>query len=49
MARQIMEVVCWVEGDEFADAYRRGGERPCNRFRTAVRVLAEAADALDGR
>jgi hypothetical protein len=47
MARQVMELVCWIEGDDFSPAYAVAGDQARQRFRVAVRTLAETADRLD--
>ncbi|RUL88576.1 ParB/RepB/Spo0J family partition protein [Tautonia sociabilis] len=47
MARQVMELVCWIEGDDFPPAYASAGDQPRQRFQVAVRTLAETADRLE--
>ncbi|QDV36564.1 ParB/RepB/Spo0J family partition protein [Tautonia plasticadhaerens] len=47
MARQVMELVCWIEGDDFSPAYAVAGDQARQRFRVAVRTLAEAVETLD--
>lgn len=48
MTRQVMEVVCWVEGDDFSAAFDAAGSQARQRFRVAVCTLADAAGRLDG-
>ena len=47
MARQVMELVCWIEGDDFSPAYAVAGDQARQRFRVAVRTLGEAVETLD--
>lgn len=47
MTRQVMEVVCWVEGDDFATAFSAAGPHARQRFHVAVQALVDASARLD--
>jgi hypothetical protein len=46
MTRQVMEVVCWVEGGDFASAFASAGPQARQRFRVAVQALVDASAQL---
>ncbi|WP_169972841.1 ParB N-terminal domain-containing protein [Tautonia rosea] len=47
MTRQVMEVVCWVEGEDFAPAFASAGSQARQRFRVAVQALVDASAQLE--
>ena len=47
MARQVMELVCWIEGEDFPEAFAAASEPSRQRFKVAVRTLADTTDALE--
>jgi len=46
MARQVMEVVTWVESEGFAEAYQSAQQRQRSLFQAAVQTLVERAGQL---
>ena len=47
MARQVVEVASWVEGDDFDRAYADASPQSKQRFQTAVRMLSTVSERLD--
>ena len=49
MARQVVEVASWVEGEDFDRAYAGASTPSKQRFQTAVRMLTTASERLDAK